>query len=168
MKRKPVPSADALRAHYESGLSHYAIADMYGVHQATIWRRFKQFGLTSQPPGRTHRPWQQRFWKHVTKDGPNGCWVWGDSRTEFGYGLLVKERSSKTYRGKQKTAHRLSWELHHGEVPDGLSVLHRCDNPPCVNPDHLFLGTHADNMRDMFEKGRNRIGIKGTTTQLSK
>jgi hypothetical protein len=96
----------------------------------------------------------------VNKDGPvpahrpelGQCWVWtGKSRTSVGgYGLI-----GKGGRTGQMVAHRASWELHVGPIPDGMSVLHHCDNPPCVRPEHLFLGTRSDNMRDMQEKHRH-------------
>ena len=79
---------------------------------------------------------------------PNsGCWIWLGSINDFGYGKL-------TLNSKSVRAHRLSWEQHRGPIPDGLWVLHKCDVPCCVNPDHLFLGTRVDNVRDMFQKGR--------------
>lgn len=79
---------------------------------------------------------------------PNsGCVLWIGAINEFGYG-------SARHKGKSWPAHRLSWTVTHGPIPNGLHVLHRCDNPPCINPAHLFLGTHLDNMRDMKAKGR--------------
>lgn len=78
----------------------------------------------------------------------NGCLVWMGAKTSCGYGVV---RVNK----RPMNAHRLVWELVHGPIADGLHVLHACDNPPCFNPDHLSLGTHADNMRDMWAKGRN-------------
>lgn len=76
----------------------------------------------------------------------NGCWLWVGTRNEYGYGTV--------YRGRPMLTHRVSWEMHRGKIPDGLLVLHRCDTPPCCNPDHLFLGTHKDNAQDMIKKGR--------------
>lgn len=93
-------------------------------------------------------PYEARFWSKVHRQ-PNGCWEWTASRLPRGYGRF-------SLGGKQVGAHRVSWELHHGAIPSGLAVLHRCDNPPCVRPDHLFLGTLVDNIRDMIRKGRDR------------
>jgi hypothetical protein len=82
----------------------------------------------------------------------SGCWVWMGKVDRHGYGRIFRD-------GKEGFAHRFSWRQHRGEIPAGLGVLHRCDVTGCVNPDHLFLGTHTDNMRDMFAKGR-RSGEK--------
>lgn len=78
------------------------------------------------------------------------CWEWSAGRNAQGYGLFW-------FRGSMKRASRISWELHHGPIPDQLWVLHKCDNPGCVNPDHLFLGTRSDNMKDMHAKSRGFI-----------
>jgi hypothetical protein len=83
-----------------------------------------------------------------------GCHIWTGHVTRRGYGLLIDgQRSTKVVK---RPAHRVSWELHNGPIPDGMSVLHKCDVPACVNPEHLFLGTQADNMRDMDAKGRRK------------
>lgn len=89
----------------------------------------------------------QNFWARV--DRTEECWVWNGPRLKGNrYGLLQRHYH-KVY------AHRVSWEMHFGPIPNGLFVLHRCDNPPCVRPDHLFLGTQTDNMADMNAKGRH-------------
>jgi len=95
---------------------------------------------------------EERFWSKVDKT-PSGCWVWLSTKNTQGYGRF----SIRVAPWKQRwySAHRLVWEWAHGEEP-ALCVLHRCDNPSCVNPAHLFLGTHKDNARDREAKRRRR------------
>lgn len=96
-----------------------------------------------------------RFWSRVDKTGSGGCWIWhGKERTKpgpAGYGRLTVD-------GKTIVAHRYSWKLTGRDIPDGMNVLHRCDVPLCVNPEHLFLGTQLDNIRDSVAKGRTAKG----------
>lgn len=93
----------------------------------------------------------KRFWSKVSINPDfTKCWEWKRS-TVGGYGMIAIGGR----KGKQVYAHRFSYEMAHGEIPDGLKVLHECDNPICVNPAHLFLGTQADNMKDMNNKGRH-------------
>src|SRR5688500_2653189 len=90
-------------------------------------------------------PAEDRFWPKVQKS--DGCWEWTGAKQPAGYGNFY-------FRGVVQLAHRVAWELANGPVAVGQHVLHRCDNPRCVRIEHLFLGTHADNMRDMLSKGR--------------
>lgn len=92
-------------------------------------------------------PLADRFWKKVVKT--KKCWKWIGSKAHRGYGKIALN-------GKFLPAPRASWLLHNGEIPGGLFVLHKCDNPECTNPEHLFLGTQKDNMRDMLKKNRGR------------
>lgn len=109
--------------------------------------------------GRDRTDPEVRFWSKVNKNGPNGCWLWMACRNR-GYGVMSVNK-------KATTTHRYSWELHNGPIPDGLHVCHHCDNPRCVNPDHLFLGTHQDNMQDMINKGRMSKGETKGSSKLT-
>lgn len=98
-----------------------------------------------------------RFWSHVDKSGE--CWEWTAARQPSGYGKMVVGSRLDGSR-RFPPSHRLAWELTHGPIPQGLHVLHHCDNPPCCNPAHRFLGTDADNAADKVAKGRQATGVK--------
>jgi len=99
---------------------------------------------------------------NVFPEESDGCWWFVGSKNKHGYGLLV-------YKNKSYYAHRRSWEAFNGDIQDGLCVLHKCDNPSCVNPDHLFLGTRKDNIIDKVNKGRQSslFGEKNKASKLT-
>ena len=101
---------------------------------------------------RKRRPLAERFWEKVKKT--DGCWLWAGGTLKSGYGAIsAGGRCSRSLR-----AHRVSYELFFGPIPEGLEVMHTCDTPLCVKPTHLFTGTHADNMADMARKKRSTLG----------
>jgi hypothetical protein len=117
------------------------------------------------------RPVAERFWEKVNKDGPvpphcpelGPCWIWaaGINHHRGGYGMFALRK------GVIRRSHRIAWELTNGPIPDGLHACHRCDNPPCVRPGHLFLGTDAQNIADMVSKGRD-IRPSGDDNKVTK
>lgn len=94
---------------------------------------------------------EERFWSYVPVSGRDDCWEWSGQRNENGYGRFKSG-------GTKGPAHRFAYELINGPIPIGLIIRHTCDNPPCVNPHHLLVGTAADNSRDMVERGRSILG----------
>lgn len=101
--------------------------------------------------GPVPRPLVERFWSKVDQTGE--CWLWMSRTFPNGYGQFAFKAPSGIWKGCQ--AHRMAFELAHGVIPEGLCVLHTCDRPLCVRPEHLFLGTLSDNTRDMVRKGRD-------------
>lgn len=112
------------------------------------YKRFKAHG-SPDDNNRTHAPLEERFWRYVNKT--DGCWIWmGGGKNKKGYGQIqIGGKDSK-----HVLAHRLSYTMHKGEIPDGFVVMHLCDNPQCVNPEHLQLGTQSENIKQAFAKGR--------------
>jgi len=96
--------------------------------------------------------YKKRFWNKIEKKEPDKCWIWKGAKQKSGYGRFK-------INGKLYLAHRVCYELTFGIIPNNLWVLHKCDNPKCVNPHHLFLGTRSDNMNDALKKGRLKITL---------
>ncbi len=101
-----------------------------------------------------------RFWSNVSRGNSDACWPWQRARNRRGYGRVGARR---VYR----LAHRMAWEITFGAIPLGTFVLHHCDNPPCCNPAHLFLGSHDENMADMVRKGRQLKGSLKAQAKLT-
>lgn len=106
-----------------------------------------------------------RFWSKAEIGNADECWEWQAAQHEYGYGVFrVGSKAKKT--ACNAKAHRVAWFLTFGSIPSGQFVLHHCDNPPCVNPQHLFIGNNADNQRDMKEKGRSNHDEKHWNCKL--
>lgn len=110
----------------------------------------------------------ERFWQRVDiSGGDDCCLLWLASTNKSGYGQIRREPVGNEVRGKTTTTHRVAWELTYGQIPIGMHVCHQCDNPLCVNPSHLWLGTHAQNLADMKTKGRSARGDRSGTARLN-
>ena len=135
------------KRHEAHGLCHFH----YQRSKNNIPLKAKPFNKKSK---------ERRFWKYVKKT--KTCWLWVGCENGYGYGVI-----GTGIKGKNIGAHRLSWQIHNGEIPKGLWVLHKCDNPPCVNPKHLFLGDNKINCMDLKQKGRNLFGERHNMAKLT-
>lgn len=108
-------------------------------------------------------PLEVRFWKHVDKQGPDECWPWTGASSQYGYGHI----NSGPKPNRRLIASRVSYEIANGPIPAGAHVLHSCDNPPCVNPAHLSIGSPRDNSDDKITKQRHARGATHGGARLS-
>jgi hypothetical protein len=141
------------------------LAAQFAVSRTSVTNARWSRGIAPAPNGRQSvpkntRPLADRFWAKVDKNGPEvrvglgECWVWTAAKDRRGYGKIGDD-------GATKIAPRVAWEIEHGASPGDRCVLHHCDNPGCVRPSHLFLGTAADNAADKVAKGRQSTKATG-------
>lgn len=136
---------ERVRALYRKGLlDGYKVGRLLRFDEAVV----RAYAETYQP---LRAPLSERLNRRLVP-GPNGCKVWTGSTSRFGHGCLSVPDG--TARGRRRPAHRVAWALANGPIPEGLHVLHKCDNPPCCNPEYLYLGTDADNVNDRDRQGR--------------
>ena len=103
----------------------------------------------------------EKLWGKVKKLGKNKCWLWTGAIVKDGYGMISTYEGTPRHKGGIG-AHRASWILEKGPIPKGRYICHHCDNPACVNPKHLYVGTGTDNMRDMWKRRRHSLGPRDT------
>ena len=113
------------------------------------WERRSYCSISCRNKSLVPEPIHIRFWGFVSRGADSDCWIWNGAKDKHGYGRISTRRDESPAK-----AHRISYEMRYGPVPDGLFVCHRCDTPSCVNPEHLFAGTQKENMQDASKKNR--------------
>jgi transposase len=141
---------------YDSGWTQPEIAEEYGCSEPTVSIHLRAIGVK----GRYFRDPEERFWNNVEKGGEDECWEWQGALSQGGYGKIK-------INGKHWRAHRYAYKLAASE-PGERIVCHHCDNPSCVNPNHLYAGSHKDNAEDRVDRGRQARGEEHKVSKLSR
>jgi hypothetical protein len=145
-KRKKLPTWCSRECRVKSGNFGFRPGGPLRIDEMTPQEKFERL--------------KKSFEKNVVRSF--GCWSWKGTIDKGGYGIMTCNKKHGSDR-----AHRASWIIHKGQIPKGILVCHKCDHPECTNPDHLFLGTSADNTKDMIQKNRKVIGSKMPTSKLT-
>ena len=141
----PWQDAETLeRLYWDERMSQDEIGEELGCSRRTVYMWMDKYDIDTRT-GYWRKPFEERFWDKVDKGDPDECWEWQAKRTWYGYGHVKKD-------GMMQNAHRVALELEEGDIGD-LHACHTCDNPPCVNPNHLYAGTRSDNVNDSWERG---------------
>lgn len=158
---------EPLRVRYDKR-RHTWLAERLPPHDPTPQNiHGLKFTIIQHKTGPKRQPIKDRFYSKIDTDDPSKCWNWQDSLDKDGYGFFFTgtRKNPVTHR-----AHRFSYQFHYGVEPGDKLVCHKCDNPSCVNPTHLFLGTYSDNNNDTSDKGRHRsnprIGVDAKQSNL--
>lgn len=147
-----IPKERLYNLYIVQGFNTTEIAEMCGVSNVSISNWLRRYGIPARPRKKLPEPIEDRFAASYRID-ENGCWLWTKGRSGRRYGQL------RLPDGSALAAHRLSYEMHKGPIPEGMFVCHTCDVQHCVNPDHLWLGTNSDNINDCVAKGRHRCNL---------
>lgn len=151
----PEPMRDAIIAAIQHGERFDTVAKVFGATTSAVFRLCRERGLDRKYTPRIHELITPHNIEAYVVKTEGGCWEWAGSRNEYGYPRIGS-----------RPGHRYAYEIFHGPIPEGLHILHKCDNPPCVNPAHLIVGTHVQNMQDCTAKGRRAKGERAANAKL--
>jgi DNA-binding XRE family transcriptional regulator len=146
------------RLYHGEGKTQKEVAETIGCSRSHIYHKMKEYDIQTRSTGPARKDISERFWSKVDRGNDEDCWEWQASTRSSGYGQIwVPDKEGPV------GAHVVSYRLEYGGVPEGKQVNHTCDNPPCVNPNHLYAGDKKDNMEDLLRRGTSEqveLGIE--------